>query len=321
VPTSTDPALILYKNMIDPTKITIVMPRSNPDIDGLACAFAYSELLVRTGYPSRAWMPTISDPEAQYCIEALASLSFCDTWRTDADSRYVLVDSSDQGGLPESIDLARFVEVIDHRMFSTPDKVFPNATIQLEPVGSAATLIAERYISSGLVPSAESGILLYGAIHSNTLGLKGDVTTVRDLSAEEWVKTNVAVPSDWLSRQFEARRSFFLKDLCTSVMSESKRYALNSKMIAISQLEYSDAFLDIESGELERIFINDSNISILNIVDLKSVRSKTIFKNDVMSRRVASALGGQKEGDWILCDPAVLRKQIVKVLGASYGDD
>ena len=72
------------------------------------------------------------------------------------------------------------IEVVDHRAVNEADK-FQNAKIQIEMVGSAATLIAEKFLHATTSTSPESAALLYSAIISNTINFQANVTTDRDI--------------------------------------------------------------------------------------------------------------------------------------------
>jgi nanoRNase/pAp phosphatase (c-di-AMP/oligoRNAs hydrolase) len=58
--------------------------------------------------------------------------------------------------------------VIDHRKFHHADE-FINAKQNIELVGSASTLIAEKFSQNSITPSREVAVCLYAAIVSNTI--------------------------------------------------------------------------------------------------------------------------------------------------------
>lgn len=144
----------------------VVTAKTNPDLDGVACALAYVELLQGTGRPAEAAADGRPDAEARFVLDHLEL-----TLREDPPNQFsgfVLVDMSALPGLPDFVDPASVVEVIDHRLHGDPTQSYPNARVQVEPVGAAATLVYERFEAAGVVPSARSALLLQAAIHSNT---------------------------------------------------------------------------------------------------------------------------------------------------------
>ena len=108
-----------------------------------------------------------------------------------ADTDVVLVDASDLQGMSSTINPSQVIEIIDHRKVHQADQ-FPNAHVQIELVGSAATLVAERFVAQNIPISPESAILLYSAIISNTINFQASVTTQRDCDMSAWLLQHCA---------------------------------------------------------------------------------------------------------------------------------
>jgi manganese-dependent inorganic pyrophosphatase len=217
----------------------VVMSRCDPDLDGVACAFAYAELLSHNGLKCRPWYPGKPDGEAAFALQSFPDA--CDGLQPPSVvlANYVLVDSSDLNGIPASIRPDWIIEVIDHRFYTNPKQLFPKAKLEIEPVGAAATLIAEKFIRSFTPMSQASACLLYGAVHSNTLKLKGDLTTGRDVAAVGWLEKTGLILPDLLRRQFEHRKMKFFqilanffsgnaRDTIVQIWVSSKWHNLNS---------------------------------------------------------------------------------------------
>src|SRR5437764_3310678 len=122
------------------TEATVVMTRVGPDLDGVASAIGYAELI-----EARAWLPGEMDAEARYVYDR------CGAPRRAADEdvagchRFILVDASGLSAFPENVDPHDVIEVIDHRAHHRATIDFPGDAIDIQPVGAAATLIAERF--------------------------------------------------------------------------------------------------------------------------------------------------------------------------------
>ncbi len=152
---------------------TLVTPKINPDMDGVASALAYANI-----YSAEAVFFGELQPEPQLVLEKLdmdVEMNVKKAW-----DLFVIVDASSLRGMPEVIRREDVVEVIDHRKVDLTQvrRLFPNARIQIELVGAAATLVAERLKEA---PEKELAILIYCAIISNTLNLKSCTTTKRDI--------------------------------------------------------------------------------------------------------------------------------------------
>ena len=290
-----------------------MLPRSKPDLDGVACAVAYAEFLRAKGTPALPWYSGMPDAEARYVISVFGDVYYASEEEVGAATSFVLVDASGIEGFPERIDRSLVTEVIDHRFHHDPRLAFPNAKIQVEAVGSAATLITEKFMSVREIPTRSAGSMIYGAIHSNTQRLRGSITSDRDHKASSWLEQNVALPPDLLDLQFAARKEDILSDLPAAIARDHKSYSHNGVPFAIAQLEFEGAE-EAFSGERDEIYRAIASLSpptMLNLVDLKTSRSILVVPDERVRNLTAEALGIRFVGDLVVSDKAVLRKQIL----------
>ncbi len=284
-----------------------VTPRHSPDLDGLACAVAYAELLRARGIRARPWISGAPDPEAAYAAERLnIAVQPC---QPRLDSPVVLVDASDVRGMPVPLDPLNVVEVIDHRRHHRAAEVFPNASLCIEPVGAAATLVAERFQAHGISPSASSARLLQAAIWSNTQALRGSVTTDRDRAAVLALQTIAPLADDFVTGQFQAKRQALTRDLAGAIDRERKDFHHPDGPYTLSQLEFLGArsFLDVCAP----CVIALGPRAMLNVVDVEVAISWLLvpdagFRAWVEGRTALHFTGISAESPGIL-----LRKQLV----------
>jgi len=123
----------------------LVTAYSNPDLDGTACMIAYAEFLQKEGYSATAAFYGVLHREAQFVFDTfnIVCPKNADSFSTKT-TRVVLVDASDVNGISNSIHPLQVIELIDHRKINQAHR-FPHAKIQIELVGAAATLIAEKF--------------------------------------------------------------------------------------------------------------------------------------------------------------------------------
>jgi len=145
----------------------LVISYVNPDLDGASCTVARAELLAKEGVV--ADMGLLGEPLA----EVLFMFSYLGLKMPEIfpDARgyenIYLMDVSELHMLEGRVPAEKVVEIVDHRKVNDLAK-FPNAKAQVELVGAAATLVAERFKKAGFAPSKSTAALLYGAIVSNT---------------------------------------------------------------------------------------------------------------------------------------------------------
>jgi nanoRNase/pAp phosphatase (c-di-AMP/oligoRNAs hydrolase) len=70
----------------------IVLPPTPPDLDGVACAIAYAELLNRIGVRALAWFSGQPDAEARYVLSQCKGVVLAEHQTVVEADEYILVD-------------------------------------------------------------------------------------------------------------------------------------------------------------------------------------------------------------------------------------
>ena len=221
-------------------KPTIVTAYESPDLDGFGGAIAYAEFLNRSGENARAAIFGKPHEEAQYVMK-LFDFAYPET-ATDGSGfdRVVLVDSSELSGLHPTLKPESVIEIIDHRKVNDAH-AFPNAKVQIELVGSAATLVAEKFMEHDWEPSKMSAILLYGAIVSNTLNFQAKVTHGRDRTAAAWLQEQFEIPENFVHDMFLAKSQINAENLADRIDGDFAWFTFQTKKLGMGQLEVVDA--------------------------------------------------------------------------------
>lgn len=288
----------------------VVTPRATPDLDGAACAVAYAELLQAKGWDAVAVVAGVPDAEARFVLAALGVNPLTDA----PPGAVVLVDASDTRGLPSWVDPDAVVAVIDHRLHHAAHTLFRNASVQIEAVGAAATLVSERWRAHDRPPSPTSAQLLQAAILSNTQGLRGSVTTRRDRDALAWLSDIAPLPADLVTGQLAARTDEVLQDLAGALVRESKTFHHGDVPFVVSQIEVlkGESFV----AEVVRIATELGPRAMVNVVDVETARSTVVVPDPAFREWVRSTLSIDFRGATARLEPAVLRKQLVaRLLG------
>lgn len=281
-----------------------------PDLDCIGGSLAYAAL-----YGGKIWIGGPPDGEAQYYLNrfapALAPLIASDDEAYAADA-YALVDLSTAHILPAFVDTAKVSTVIDHRFLHDPQHDFPNATVQLENVGAAATLVAERFMQQGKTPSMEIAAVLHGAIWSNNLGFTSALTTDRDRAAFDWCRQYLTEPQALIDGQLQARRDDILADLPGTLALETKHYDLPVFAYRFAQLELIDAaaFWRDHRPAICAALNADARPAMLNLIDLTGGTSLLYTQDATLSAALAAIHNIEFQDDVAQVKPARMRKQI-----------
>ncbi len=287
-----------------------------PDLDGSACAVAYAEFLNKTGTEAAAGIIGGFHIEAQFAFEKTGTPMPLVLEDAHGFDRVVLVDTSNLTMFEGKLDPKSVIEIIDHRPVHQA-KEFPNAKVQIEHVGAAATLIAERFIKGGVSISKESAALLYGAIASNTLNLKSDRTTERDRAAFRWCGEQSGVGAEFIHEMFRAKSDLRGPRLKEALWSDYSWHTLGNKTVVIAQLEIigGKALVRARGDEilLELAAIGRSksgHFVFLNIIELEDNGSVLVAEQSETQALLSKLFGVSFKGSVAWHEGMLLRKDI-----------
>ncbi len=226
------------------------------DIDALACAVSYAELLHLEGVDAEVVLP---GPLNHSITPTIKSWDFTYvTEPTVQEYQSVLVDVSEESHFAKCAQPETITEVFDHR-YGFQD--YWNATLgsgsHIELVGSCATLIWEEFIKRGQSEriSATSANLLLVAIVSNTLCFKAQITHQRDIKAFNELQKYISLPSDWQETYFTEQEADVFADIQSAIISDTKVLEIPGLgfPIVMGQLELWDgnSFIEKHQSEIE----------------------------------------------------------------------
>lgn len=241
----------------------VVTSNASPDLDGFSCAIAYAEYLNKTDNPAVVRIFGNPHIEATYLLQRFG-FEVEEDKNTPLDS-VVLVDTSGLWGFDESIHPENVIEIIDHRQVNESE-AFINAKLQIELVGAAATLVAERFYKNNVDISAMAATLLYGAIVSNTLNFRSKTTTDRDHQMAEWLNNKLGLTTEFIEDMFRAKSDVSGDNLTKRIDADFAWFQLEDKRIGIAQLEIMDVKQLLATREKEILEILD-NFKLKNQLD------------------------------------------------------
>ncbi len=303
---------------MNPTEI-LVTSYMSPDLDGFACAYAYTEFLNKQN--QRAILGISGEPheEAKFLLKQY-NIPFVPQSFNPADfARIILVDASDLQGIDPRINPDQVIEVIDHRKVNEME-AFKNAKVQVEMVGSAATLIAEKFIGGKVVMSRDAAVLLYGAIVSNTLNFKANITTDRDRNVAAWLAAFIHPPADFVMAMFAAKSNVTKENLSEAIDHDFASFDL-SKRVGVGQLEMIGAEEFVAQlkpdilGKLEFLKQTENfDLIFLSVVDLEKGQNIFITADQSSQELLTSIFGFQFTDNAAIRPGLILRKEIMPLI-------
>lgn len=292
----------------------------NPDLDAVAGTIAYSEFLNKTGRNSIVGLIGEPHDEAKYILDNYHIEYPQIIPNADNFDEVILVDASDLIGIEGKIAPEKVIEIIDHRKVHEADK-FPNAKVQIELVGSASTLVTEKFIQNNIEISKESAILLCGAITSNTLNFKGGVTTDRDRVAFEYLNKIAQLPLDFAKELFKSKSDLSGDKLKERILGDLAWFNMGNKKVSVAQIEMVGAEKLIEERLNEIIDIieetkNEMQLDIIfmNIIELDECKNYFISNDTETQKLLEKILDIKFNGSVAERPNLIMRKQIVPLL-------
>jgi len=292
----------------------------NPDLDAVAGAIAYCEFLNKTD--KNAVVGILGEPheEAKYILDRF-NIEYPQTVSTSDDfDEVILVDASDLIGVEDKVNPEKVIEIIDHRKVHEAEK-FPNAKVQIELVGSASTLIAERFIQNNMNISKNSAILLCGAIISNTLNFRGGVTTDRDKIAFDFLNKTAQLSSDFSKELFSAKSDLSGDKLKERILGDLAWFNIADRKVSIAQIEMIGAKELIKERLNEIIEILEETkkemkfgLIFQNIIDLEECKNYFVAYDNETKKLLEKILGISFYGNIAEKNSLIMRKQIVPLL-------
>lgn len=295
----------------------VVITYKNADLDCVASAYAYSELLNKKNDQANYYISGVVQKEVDI-VCSLFNINLSNNIENIDDKSIIVVDTNTYSSI-DFVNPDHIIEIIDHHPRSNDE--YRNAIINIEKVGAVCTLIAEKYRKENIDISREAAILLYYGIISNTVNFKSKVTTPRDLEICEWLKGKCPDINDNLIRTiFEEKSKFDIKDLRT-VMEIDEKFSLGADELIIGQLELVDAkeFLEKNKELIDRVVEDVQKehkvpLIFINIIDI--LKGYHILYTPLSNTRdyLHNNFQITFDGDTSFEDEVVLRKEVKQYL-------
>jgi len=288
------------------------------DIDGLACAVAYAELLGFEGKRAEVALPgslneTITKTVRGWGLEYSSEI--------DEDADVVVVDISAPEIISKFAKPERIVELYDHHDgHERYWRELLGGASKIEHIGACATLIWEEFKKRGWADriSEKSADLLMTAIISNTLNFNSDNTTDRDHLAYEELRGKSKLPPNWVESYYEEQEAGVFQNMAMAVKNDTKVQIVPNLglTLVIAQLELWQAgrireHLPVVEAVLESF---DNPLWFLTAPSISEGKNYIFTKNDEIKDLLSAEIGVKFEGDVGVTDRLWLRKEILKRL-------
>lgn len=294
----------------------------NPDMDGIALMYAYCELLRKNGEDAYYYFEGTYKKEVGIVLDEF-NIILKPTDKILENDKIILVDTNYLEEISKSIIKNNIVEVIDHH---NREKWIDESKVraQIEPIGAASTIVAERFKNSNLDISRESAVLLYYGIISNTMNLKIKLTTQRDIDMANWLKNLVPEITDEITTNIFVKKSEIGDNLREEMEVEFKDQFMSISW-SMGQLEVANVedFLNKYEGDIRNILDTvskekDVEYISVNCMDIINGYSIIVALNDKTADLISKSIGIKFTNLKAKTNELVSRKEIVKIIRNIY---
>ena len=234
----------------------------------------------------------------------------------------VIVDTNNPAELPDGINDADVIEIIDHHMLAGGIKTRTPINITIRPLACTATILHDLMgEDADRAPEGVKAAMLT-CILSDTLEFRSPTTTPHDRALAERLAADLGIDiAEYAAEMFAAKSdvSAFADDQLLRM--DSKEYKLDGTQLRVSVLETTapQVLLDRKSGLMAAMpavaQADGAEQVLLFIVDILKQEATLLVPNDAVRRIAEKSFGVTVTGDSIVL-PGVMsrKKQIIPVL-------
>ncbi|MGB4442299.1 MAG: putative manganese-dependent inorganic diphosphatase [Coriobacteriia bacterium] len=155
--------------------------------------------------------------------------------------RVILLDHNELSQSAPGVEDASIVEIVDHHRVGDVQTAGPILFLNL-PVGSTATIVAERYRDLGVAPPDGMAGVLLSAVLTDTVLLKSPTTTSTDRAVADRLAAQLGLDAVAFGLEmFRARSERVVFSATDAVSRDRKEYRVGDLSIAVAQVETVDA--------------------------------------------------------------------------------
>ena len=236
--------------------------------------------------------------------------------------RVILVDHAESAQSVPGVEQAEIVEILDHHHIGSIETRVP-VTATFDPVGSTATLVAERFRANGFEPTRPTATMLLCAVLSDTVLLNSPTATDRDRAVIAYLESLLGIDAQTFGREMFEETSDVSEVAASEIVTrDAKEYTLpGGDTISIAQVETVGKHLLERRAEMHAAIEqvrerNDYRIAALMVTDILEHETALIACGDIAALERAI---GPRDADGVILLPGVMsrKKQVVpELLGA-----
>lgn len=277
------------------------------DIDAYASIIAYTILLNNINKNAIAVSTSVLNESIPSIIKDIPfSLS---SYIPNEKDEFIILDISNPNMIDNVVIKDNIIEVIDHHLGY--ERHWKDIPYKIELIGAVATLIYEKYLTLNKKELLTKDLckLLIAAILDNTLNLKADITTKRDIDAYNDLMKIGNIDKNFYKEYFISCEKEILKDLNKSIYNDLKDTKEYSELTDyFGQLTIYNIEEILNKKELIKKAFKNYKSWMINIISLKDEKSYIITNEKI---KLTKLFNKNFDKDILELNKFMLRKEII----------
>lgn len=268
-------------------------------MDAYGASVAYVELLNLMGVSAHFISTAQFDPSIPSTVQDWGA-PISDEYNPKADDVFSLIDVSNPELIEKFVNIEKVGEVVDyHQGYEGAWADHPSAKIDIDRVGSASTMVFERWLRADRVEdmSELSVRLLLSGILSATVKLSSFATMQRDKRAYAHLMMMTDLPLDWPERYFADCQALAGADIPAAIADSSEVIDFpDIGKIRASQLVVADAAGTVNEMELIRQRLEQfEEPAFVSVISANDRQNYIISADHEVQKYLDTVVGGSRE--------------------------
>lgn len=296
---------------------TLVFGHKSPDTDSTGSPLIWSWYLNEIkGETAKAVLLGEPNTEAAFVLKRWNQAKPEIVDGVTAGQRCVVVDTNNPAELPETINDADVVQIIDHHKLVGGLETKGPIDITIRPVACTATIMYDLMGEDTIKMPEEIKALALSCILSDTLEFRSPTTTDRDVEVAKILagELGVSIP-DYASEMFAAKSDVSAYSDAELIRMDSKQYEVGGTKFRVSVLETTAP--DIPLGRKESLMETMKQVAqedgvdevLLFIVDILKEEATLLIPNDRVKAVAEKSFATSVSGDTAVLPGIVSRKK------------
>ncbi|MBS8226745.1 manganese-dependent inorganic pyrophosphatase [Vannielia litorea] len=234
----------------------------------------------------------------------------------------IIVDTNNPAELPEAINSADILQIIDHHKLTGGIETKGPIDITIKPLACTATIMHNLMgDNAAKMPEGIKGLML-SCILSDTLEFRSPTTTEQDKALAEELAADLGLDlSAYASEMFEAKSDVSAFSDAELLRMDSKEYPVDGTKFRVSVLETTapKIVLDRKDSLMEsmKIVAAEDGVDqvLLFVIDILKEEATLLVPNDLVKTVAEKSFGATVAGDTVVL-PGIMsrKKQIIPAL-------